>query len=56
MLAVERLMPVPGVLRAAESEERAAMRRDFLGVIVEVAAVLQDAEPAAVSAGGSTVD
>src|SRR3954464_10392964 len=46
--AVERLMAVPGFLRTPKDEQRPAMRRDLLGVVVEVRAVLQDTQPPAV--------
>ena len=47
-LAVEGLVAVPGILRAAEDEQGAAMRRHFLGIVGEIGAVAQDAQPPAV--------
>jgi len=37
--AVERLVTVPRILRAAKGEEGAAMRWNFLDIVVEIGAV-----------------
>src|SRR5437868_9948741 len=46
-LALERLMPVPGIVRAPEGHERALDRRHFGDEIVEILARAQQAQAAA---------